>query len=603
MSNPIRLLTTPGDQPNQVRFTAVFAAPEPTDVANCAAASLDTGGGRVLDLGVLCAPTAVTWREQRQVELGTHTYASEGTNAVQLTWGDLAIAAEMPVPEAVAPVLPTVSLTLEPRADSPLQIDATLHVEGLAPDHHVRLDSGAGQVFDLAGAEGTDQTGAWTLDYPKPGEYVVAVDLLDGDHFWVADLSSEAIHIAEPIAEPAISAEEAAETLEAVPFDAPDLAAAEPWLPFRYVRPVWSWSKTYTAPGSTRVVRSLAPGTYLGVRAEAMAGGALWYKTASGDWIPAAAVSIMRPSALRGVELAGGTPPPPPPPPPPPGRRGVVTATVLNVRARPGVIAGNPPVGSLPMGTEVTIYEQQLVGNEVWYRIGTNRWAHSNWIRLLPAVAPAQASAEGYAAPASGSRLPVGWVYASALNVRSGPSTTFPVVGAATHNQSFDVLQITGSGSSTWYRIGADQWLHSGGVRLASLSSRPASIGRSERWVAVRLAQQTVVAYEGDTPVYAAMVATGLPGTPTVRGIFRTWLRQPTGKMSGGRPGAGYYYLEDVTWTTYFYSGYALHTAYWHDAFGSPRSHGCVNLSPYDAWWLFQWSAASGARSPVVHVF
>ena len=52
--------------------------------------------------------------------------------------------------------------------------------------------------------------------------------------------------------------------------------------------------------------------------------------------------------------------------------------------------------------------------------------------------------------------------------------------------------------------------------------------------------------------------------------------------MSG--PG---YYIEDVTWTCYFYSGYALHTAYWHDDFGRPRSHGCVNLSPYDAWWIY----------------
>jgi uncharacterized protein YraI len=603
MSDPIRLLTTPGDRPNVVLFSAIFAAPDPTQVSTCAPASLDTGDGHVLDVGVLCAPTATTWREQRQVELATHTYADEGPYTAQLTWGELVVPATEPAAEAVPPAVPAVTSTVAPLPDSPLQVEVTLHVTELAADHQVRLDSGTGQIYALAGRDGAEQTGSWTLDFPKPGEYVVAADLLDGDSFWVASLVAEAVEIVDPIAEPLISVEEAAEAPEAVPFDAPEAVAAEPWLPFRYARPVWSWSKTYAAPGSTRVVRSLAPGTYLGIHAEAMAGGALWYQTASRDWIPAAAVSIMQPSSLRGVELAGGTPPPPPPPPPPPGRRGVVTATVLNVRARPGVFAGNPPVGSLPMGMEVTIYEQQLVGSEVWYRIGTNRWVHSNWVRLLPAAGPVVASAEGFAAPASGSRLPVGWVYASVLNVRSGPSTTFPVVGSATHNQSFDVLQITGSGSSTWYRIGADQWLHAGGVRLASLSSRPGSIGRSERWVAVRLAQQTVVAYEGDTPVFAGMAATGLPGTPTVRGIFRTWLRRPTGKMSGGRPGAGYYYLEDVTWTEFFYSGYALHTAYWMDAFGSPRSHGCVNLSPYDAWWIYQWSAASGSRSPVVHVF
>jgi lipoprotein-anchoring transpeptidase ErfK/SrfK len=122
--------------------------------------------------------------------------------------------------------------------------------------------------------------------------------------------------------------------------------------------------------------------------------------------------------------------------------------------------------------------------------------------------------------------------------------------------------------------------------------------------VGVNLGQQTAVAYEGDTPVYAAMVATGLPTTPTVQGVFRTWQRLTTGKMSGGSAATGgYYYLEGVTWTCYFYSGYALHTAYWHDAFGRPRSHGCVNLSPYDAWWIFQWSAPGGSSSPAVYVY
>ena len=139
-------------------------------------------------------------------------------------------------------------------------------------------------------------------------------------------------------------------------------------------------------------------------------------------------------------------------------------------------------------------------------------------------------------------------------------------------------------------------------IGVARGRTRPAAIRSNERWVAVSLRDQTAVAYLGDQPVYAALVATGLPGTPTVQGIFRTWLRRPGGKMSGGRPGAGYYYLEEVVWTEFFYSGYALHSAYWHDAFGRPRSHGCVNFSLHDAWWIYQWSAAGGATSPAVVV-
>jgi lipoprotein-anchoring transpeptidase ErfK/SrfK len=87
-------------------------------------------------------------------------------------------------------------------------------------------------------------------------------------------------------------------------------------------------------------------------------------------------------------------------------------------------------------------------------------------------------------------------------------------------------------------------------------------------------------------------------------GIFRTWLRLVSRKMAGGSAATGgYYNLEEVPWTLYFYSGYALHGAYWHDAFGNPRSHGCVNLSLYDAWWIFKWSEPGGKNSPAVYVY
>ena len=194
----------------------------------------------------------------------------------------------------------------------------------------------------------------------------------------------------------------------------------------------------------------------------------------------------------------------------------------------------------------------------------------------------------------------------SSLNVRARPgvSPDNPPIDEVLHNQRLDILESRMVDGARWYRIGIDRWVSGQSVAAASLKARPSAIRANERWVGVNLSQQTAVAYEGDRPVYAAMVATGLPGTPTVQGIFRTWQRLASGKMSGGSVATGgYYYLEEVTWTCYFYSGYALHTAYWHDAFGRPRSHGCVNFSPYDAWWIFQWSAAGGGNSPAVYVY
>jgi hypothetical protein len=62
--------------------------------------------------------------------------------------------------------------------------------------------------------------------------------------------------------------------------------------------------------------------------------------------------------------------------------------------------------------------------------------------------------------------------------------------------------------------------------------------------------------------------------------------------MSGRTSDGGYaYFLQDVPWTMYFQGSYGLHAAYWHDAFGEPRSRGCINLSPRDARWLFEWAS------------
>jgi lipoprotein-anchoring transpeptidase ErfK/SrfK len=249
-----------------------------------------------------------------------------------------------------------------------------------------------------------------------------------------------------------------------------------------------------------------------------------------------------------------------------------------------------------------------LVNNITWYRIGVARWVHGGWVRLLTAsndLPWADDDPLVYQAEATATmQLPVGWVVTASSNVRSEPSVNATIVGTVLHNQSLAILEERTVAGQKWYRIGAERWVYGPNVRVARLRARPSSIRANERWVGVNLREQTAVAYEGDKPVYAALVATGLSRTPTVQGIFRTWWRLISRRMAGGSPATGgYYYLEEVPWTMYFYSGYALHAAYWHDAFGNPRSHGCVNLSMYDAWWIFKWSEPGGANSPAVYVY
>jgi LysM repeat protein len=110
--------------------------------------------------------------------------------------------------------------------------------------------------------------------------------------------------------------------------------------------------------------------------------------------------------------------------------------------------------------------------------------------------------------------------------------------------------------------------------------------GQGERWIDVNLSTQRITAYQGQTPVYSALVSTGLPGTPTVVGTFSIYVKYLSAPMSG--PG---YYLPNVPHTMYFYRGFALHGAYWHNNFGHPMSHGCVNLSLPDAEWFYNWAS------------
>ena len=126
-------------------------------------------------------------------------------------------------------------------------------------------------------------------------------------------------------------------------------------------------------------------------------------------------------------------------------------------------------------------------------------------------------------------------------------------------------------------------------VDPGAVSPRPAGVGDTERWIDVNLSTQTLVAYEGDTPVFNTLVSSGLPQWPTVTGQFRTYMKYESQTMNGYLLGYDYF-LPDVPYVMYFFEDYAIHGTYWHSSFGTPMSHGCVNVSTPDAGWLFNWA-------------
>jgi lipoprotein-anchoring transpeptidase ErfK/SrfK len=114
--------------------------------------------------------------------------------------------------------------------------------------------------------------------------------------------------------------------------------------------------------------------------------------------------------------------------------------------------------------------------------------------------------------------------------------------------------------------------------------AKPVSGGA--RWIDVNLSTQSVYAYEGDTVINSFVVSTGTWLTPTVTGKYKIYIKLASGNMRG--PG---YFLPNVPYIMYFYKGYGLHGTYWHNNFGTPMSHGCVNLRTSDAQWLFNWAS------------
>jgi lipoprotein-anchoring transpeptidase ErfK/SrfK len=119
----------------------------------------------------------------------------------------------------------------------------------------------------------------------------------------------------------------------------------------------------------------------------------------------------------------------------------------------------------------------------------------------------------------------------------------------------------------------------------------------SNKRIEVDLTSQRTYAYEGDRLVYNFLISSGTwDRTPT--GDFKIWIKVKAQKMSGGSKELGtYYYLPNVQNVMFFYNdkyakkvGYSFHQAYWHNNFGIPMSHGCINMTTEDSLALYNWA-------------
>ncbi|MFZ1864137.1 MAG: L,D-transpeptidase, partial [Polyangiales bacterium] len=145
-----------------------------------------------------------------------------------------------------------------------------------------------------------------------------------------------------------------------------------------------------------------------------------------------------------------------------------------------------------------------------------------------------------------------------------------------------------------WAELRGGGWMRLSDLARAQRTEPPDGIGPTDRWIDVDVDRQVLVAYEGETPAFATLVSTGrnTKQSETPLGTFRIWVKLDYTDMDDiERTDVDKNYsIQDVPWVQFFKGSYGFHAAFWHDDFGRRRSHGCINLSPSDARYLFQFT-------------
>lgn len=220
-----------------------------------------------------------------------------------------------------------------------------------------------------------------------------------------------------------------------------------------------------------------------------------------------------------------------------------------------------------------------------WTQINPNEWVRSEF---LSSALVSRFS--GVLLPKEGLPYPMAWVLVSTVPSRAAGAE--PVTGDLpllryTRVNIYSYQEIDGW---RWYQVGQDQWIHQTLVAKILPVERPADVD-TDRWISVDLYEQVLIAYEGETPVFATLVSSGLAEWATNEGLFNVYVRYPRTPMSGAEGREDFYSLEEVPWTMYYDGEIGLHGTYWHDSFGYRHSHGCVNLSIMDARWVYDWAS------------
>jgi lipoprotein-anchoring transpeptidase ErfK/SrfK len=247
--------------------------------------------------------------------------------------------------------------------------------------------------------------------------------------------------------------------------------------------------------------------------------------------------------------------------------------------------------------TEVTIGDVEPAFNRIWYRVRQEGYVHSGGIQPVKT----QLNQPVSELPAQGALAEVTVPYTDAHH---GASKVFPVAYRYYYETTHWIIGLVyNQQGEPWYHILEDKWenefyapaTHFRIIPSEELTPLSPNIPGAGKRLEVRTTEQAVIAYEWDRPVFMTRTATGARFSngnfATPAGRHMTFHKRPSRHMAAGNLAFNGYDLPGVPWISYFTeSGISFHGTYWHNNYGRPRSHGCINLTPKAAKWIYRWT-------------
>lgn len=211
----------------------------------------------------------------------------------------------------------------------------------------------------------------------------------------------------------------------------------------------------------------------------------------------------------------------------------------------------------------------------------------------------------------------LGWVNSKKAKVWDAPASENPSIATLVLRDRVPILESQGA----YRRIGEDQWVDGDDLNEVTIVAPPEGVVTdfrrgetgNDQWVDVDVGEQVLVTYRGSDAQFATLISSGR-GSPTPLGNYPVWAKVASMDMANQDYEDNPYLVQGVPWVVLFQGHIALHGAYWHNRFGNRKSHGCVNLAPLDARWVFEWIGPTLPvgwtgflpddlhKSPVVHV-